>query len=239
MIESTGPEIEAALSGKTLVDVKRKGKQLWLTMSALSSKGRKKLHPSAAVLFHLGMTGSFVFRGRPRLQYAQGKETKEAVGWPPKFTKLELEFSNGECVAFCDPRRLGRIKIRSDPLQVEPISKLAPDPIIDGLSRSQVEAAIMKSGAPVKALLLDQEKVCCGIGNWVADEVLYQSNIHPSTKSNVLSPQDISNLTTAINSVLATAVSLRADKNLFPKNWIFHKRWVNNRGNLKELGIND
>ena len=35
--------------------------------------------------------------------------------------------------------------------------------------------------APIKAVLLDQERVVCGVGNWVADEVLFQSGIHPST----------------------------------------------------------
>ena len=34
----------------------------------------------------------------------------------------------------------------------------------------------------VKSVLLDQEKLVSGVGNWVADEVLYQSGIHPAVK---------------------------------------------------------
>ena len=34
----------------------------------------------------------------------------------------------------------------------------------------------------MKSLLLDQS-FAAGVGNWVADEVLYQSNIHPETLS--------------------------------------------------------
>ena len=32
-------------------------------------------------------------------------------------------------------------------------------------------------GTNVKSVLLDQEKLVSGVGNWVADEVLYQAGI--------------------------------------------------------------
>ena len=50
--------------------------------------------------------------------------------WPPRFTKLELQFEAGNALAFCDPRRLGRLRLRADPQNEEPWRSLAPDPLI-------------------------------------------------------------------------------------------------------------
>jgi len=36
-------------------------------------------------------------------------------------------------------------------------------------------------------VLLDQGKLVCGVGNWVADEVLYQAGVLPSAACNTLS----------------------------------------------------
>ena len=63
-------------------------------------------------------------------------EFKVSEEWPPRFCKLEITFGSdgdGEAVglAFTDPRRLGRIRLRDDPLNQPPIVKLGSDPIDD------------------------------------------------------------------------------------------------------------
>ena len=65
-----------------------------------------------------------------------------------------------------------------------------------------------------------------GIGNWVADEVLYQARIHPSTPANKLSPEQVSKLVEVIAYVLGTAVALDARNEDFPKDWLFHYRYT-------------
>ena len=65
-----------------------------------------------------------------------------------------------------------------------------------------------------------------GIGNWVADEVLYQSRIHLSTPADKLSPEQVSKLVEAITYVLGTAVALDARNEDFPKDWLFHYRYT-------------
>ena len=50
-----------------------------------------------------------------------------------------------------------------------------------------MRSALSSKSAPIKAVLLDQSAVVCGIGNWVADEVLYMSRIHPATAASALS----------------------------------------------------
>merc|ERR1712071_151787 len=80
----------------------------------------------------------------------------------------------------------------------------------------------------IKALLLDQKAVLCGIGNWVADEVLYQSNIHPN--QNYLTSKEVSTLQQSIPTILQTAVDcLIIHKTDYPSDWLFHQRWNKNQ----------
>ena len=74
------------------------------------------------VLFHFGMTGSFVIENEAAPSYKSFRVRNEH--WPPKFAKLEIIFSNNVKLAFCDPRRLGRIRLRTDPLNSSPIKDL-------------------------------------------------------------------------------------------------------------------
>jgi formamidopyrimidine-DNA glycosylase len=218
---ATRDELTATALSHSLDNVSRKGKHFWMQFSS-----------GYSLLFHLGMTGSVAFKGRKVAAY---KSFTVSSTWPPKFTKLMLEFSNGERFAFCDPRRLGRIRVLKDPLCSPPVSLLAPDPLLEPLSVDKVSVILSKSTAPIKSALLDQEKVCCGIGNWVADEVLYQGSIHPQTPCNVVASCEcsVNNLVRTIDKVLNEAVMANADDKAFPSDWLFHKRW--GKGKRKEI----
>jgi formamidopyrimidine-DNA glycosylase len=204
--------MKRALLGKELLGVSRKGKYIWFEM-----KG------SYGVLFHFGMTGSFLIRGDDVPQY---KSFTVSETWPPKFTKLELIFSNGKHLAFVDPRRLGRAKVLSCLATAsDSVASLARDPYTEGLPPDEIITQLNRYSAPIKSILLDQQKVCCGIGNYLADEVLYQSGIHPLTPANTLTPDMVHALINCISSVIRIAVDAKADYRQFPASWIFHHRW--------------
>ena len=95
--ESSATAVQKALAAKQVVAVRRKGKQLWL-----------QLDRPPHLLAHFGMTGAFVVKGIEAASYKEFKVHDEE--WPPRFTKLELVFSDGARLAFCDPRRLGRLR---------------------------------------------------------------------------------------------------------------------------------
>ena len=82
---------------------------------------------------------------------------------------------------------------------------------------------------PIKAVLLDQSALA-GIGNWVADEVLYQSRIAPKRIASSLVKREVSALRRAIESVLRHAVKVGADSHRYPKSWLFAHRWGGARG---------
>ena len=47
--------------------------------------------------------------------------------------------------------------------------------------------------APLKAVLLQQERFP-GIGNWMADEVLWRAGLHPARPAGSLQPKEIARL---------------------------------------------
>ena len=82
--------------------------------------------------------------------------------------------------------------------------------------------------APIKAVLLDQS-FAAGVGNWIADEVLYQARIAPSRRAHTLTAAEAAPRSArACKSVVATAVAARSDHARFPRGWLFHHRWGRN-----------
>ena len=91
-------------------------------------------------------------------------------------------------------------------------------------------ALIGRRSAPIKAVLLNQS-VAAGVGNWVADEVLYHAKIHPEQPASSLAPPQMIALQKALGDVIKTACDAGADADLFPDDWIFHHRWGKVEGN--------
>ena len=70
-----------------------------------------------------------------------------------------------------------------------------------------------------------QEGLISGIGNWLADEALYQSRIHPEQPVSTMTDQQMETLHTSLKGILELAVSVDSDAGRYPKDWLFHFRW--------------
>ena len=62
--------------------------------------------------------------------------------------------------------------------------------------------------ATTKGMLLDQQGVFCGIGNWIADEVCYQAGVHPAAAGDSLSVGQLRAVYDAVLYVCGTAVAV-------------------------------
>lgn len=192
--------IKKAFLGASVKKCMRKGKYIWFEMSS---------HPWP--VFHLGMTGIY--------EISDSMPTAKT-----KSVKLILEFDDGTFMIFRDPRRFGRIFLLDDPTHEKPLSNLGPDILNELPSASELYDLIAHRKAPIKALLLDQS-ILSGIGNWVADEVLFQSRIDPHRPASDLTKTEVKKLHDKISFVAKLAVKAGADDEKFPKNWLFHHRW--------------
>jgi formamidopyrimidine-DNA glycosylase len=204
--EAKSTKFKKTLEGSKVIGTDRRGKYFWL-----------KLNRKPWPVFHFGMSGhSDIF---PR-----GEKYKK-----PKSLKLELILDDGTAIVFRDPRRFGRIRLSEDPLTVGAISRLGFDPLFNFPSAKVLFGLLQKRNAPIKAVLLDQS-VFAGIGNWIADEVLYQSKLSPHRLANSLTQKEVTTLTKKILEIVKFAVKVKADHQKFPVNWLFHDRWSKGRG---------
>jgi formamidopyrimidine-DNA glycosylase len=200
----TADQIEKRLTGHTVKKIGRRGKYFWWELS-----------DELSLIGHLGMSGWMEF------------EPKE--GETPRFAKLIVETSGGKRLAITDARRLGRIWLVADPLKDPAIKRLGPDAYEDLPKNPKFSEMILKRKAPVKAVLLDQSFLS-GIGNYLADEILYHSHIAPQRKASDLTKLELKKLRTAITEIIGTAVHADADETRFPATWLFHHRWGGKRG---------
>ncbi len=195
----TGPAFASALVGRRVKTIRRRGKHLWFELD-------RRPWPA----FHFGMTGSFAIYDEPAKR--------------PRFWRLEIVFAGGVRLAFRDPRRFGRIRLQEDPESEPPIALLGRDPLLEPPTVRTLGPILARRRAPLKAVLLDQS-VFAGVGNWVADEILYQARLSPIRAASSLTAKEVSRLRRSLLSVLRRAVAVGADKDRFPRAWLFHDRW--------------
>ena len=189
-------ELRDALTGRMLIAAHRRGKTMWCETSGLDgSAGPGPRGPDLGI--HLGMSGRIVVTAADGW-VAEGGDPPGRDAQPRKaaWDRFTLEFADGGRMALFDKRRLGRIVLNPD------LDALGPD--AEEVTPAQFRALITKGTIAVKARLLDQSKIA-GIGNLLADEILWQAKIPPATPVSRLQRKDADRLYRAERSVLAAA----------------------------------
>src|ERR1019366_6189014 len=65
-----------------------------------------------------------------------------------------------------------------------------------------------------------------GIGNWMADEILWQAGLHPRRPAGKLRPAERKKLHCTVKSVSRTALrTVGVDYGELPRTWLFERRW--------------
>ena len=148
----------AAIHDTTLVAVRRVGKLLLLDHEGPDLTGTLGLR--------FGMTGRLLVNGTSpieKLEYSSGRND-------PAWDRVILHYSGGP-VAVRDPRRLGAIELEPDE------TALGADAW--DLDAAQLRSAMSGRRAPLKAFLLNQ-KAIAGLGNLLADEILWRVGLAPT-----------------------------------------------------------
>ncbi len=174
--------VQHALRGAKVTGSGRRGKYLWLELD-------RRPWP----VFHLGMTGHLQIRkagGNFTLPWGGERQSRGSAGKIKRrgssraapavlaYCRMRLLANDGTEIAFTDPRRFGRVRLARDPQEEAPISKLGFDPLHDFPTAQALGVLLARRRAPLKAVLLDQG-LFAGVGNWIADEVLFQARLSP------------------------------------------------------------
>lgn len=224
--EGLSPEVVcSAVLGRSVVGTGRKGKIFWI-----------ELDGKPWLFGHLGMSGWVRELGEegPRL-VSHGDAPLDDEEGRPRFLKLMLTTDENRRVAFTDGRRLGRIWLGDDPTKDPRVAALGPDALLSPLTAQDMARVFVNRRAPIKSLLLDQ-RLFAGVGNWVADEVLYQARIAPARPANSLTDPEVAALADALRNVLKFAVDVDADAGRYPEDWLFAHRWGGRHGSDAVMG---
>ncbi|XP_023645642.1 formamidopyrimidine-DNA glycosylase isoform X3 [Capsella rubella] len=220
VIDGISPsDFQNSVLGKTIVSARRKGKNLWLELDSPP-------FPS----FQFGMAGAIYIKGVAVTKYKRSA-VKDSEEWPSKYSKFFVELDDGLELSFTDKRRFAKVRLLANPTSVRPISELGPDALLEPMTVDEFAESLAKKKITIKPLLLDQGFIS-GIGNWIADEVLYQARIHPLQTASSLSKEQCEALHTSITEVIQHAVQVSADSKEFPVEWLFHFRWGKKPGNV-------
>jgi len=174
---ATPGEVGSALAGRRFEEPGRHGK--WLVCPA----------QGPALLFHFGMTGDLVWSGDEPHRH--------------RHDRLVLVFEEGE-LRYRNMRRLGGVWLAQDHDELKAVlGGLGPDAL--GVERGEFLELLSRRRGGVKAVLMDQRLVA-GIGNLVADEILWQARIHPRHRVDDLDANDRARLFRTMRRVLGPAV---------------------------------
>jgi len=123
----------------------------------------------------------------------------------PEYTRLLVSFKNGYHLAYDNQRKLG------------------PDVLNSDFDFRKFKESAKGKKAMIKSFLMNQ-KIMVGIGNIYSDEILFQAKIHPKTRINTLSENQLKKLFKIIKNVMKRSIDRRADPDKLSDSFIIPHR---------------
>ena len=190
------------LEGATVLEIKRRGKFLWMPLGQTGNGGSSSPVGSGdALVVHLGMSGQVLLR---ETNAPDDKHLR---------VRLVTEMPDGRAVdvRFVDQRIFGSMAV--DQL-AEGIGGLVPaqaahiaaDPLESVFDDDAFVAALRKRRTGIKRALLDQGLIS-GIGNIYADESLWRARLHYDRATDALTAAKARELLGHVREVLAQALA--------------------------------
>ncbi len=156
--------LRRALKGRKLGEPQRTGKLLVLPTDG------------ASLGMRFGMTGVLGIDGDDTLEELFYGPSRQNPAW----IRLRIHTAAG-ILYVRDPRILGSVELDPD------VSRLGPDAL--AITPTQLRDALDGSAAALKARLMDQQRIA-GVGNLIADEVLWRAGLAPGRPAGSLDAND-------------------------------------------------
>ena len=140
------------------------------------------------IIIHLRMTG--------RIDIVEGGV--------PKYTTVEFDFHNKKKMCLVDFRKFGKVWIVENINEI--VGNLGIEPLGQEFTAKKFKMMLSNRRGRLKPLLLNQQFIA-GIGNYLADEILFRASLHPLRTANTLSDTEIKNLHRAIRHIIRKAIN--------------------------------
>ncbi|MEU4221154.1 bifunctional DNA-formamidopyrimidine glycosylase/DNA-(apurinic or apyrimidinic site) lyase [Actinoplanes sp. NPDC026623] len=172
----------AILAGRTVVDVARRGKYLWLPLDS-----------GDAIIAHLGMSGQLLM---------QPADAEDEV-----HLRVRITFADGgPQLRFVDQRTFGGLSVSEDGAELpHEIAHIARDPMDPLFDDELFVTSLRRRHTEIKRALLDQTLIS-GIGNIYADEALWRARLHGARPTDALTRPAVHRLLAHVRDVLGEAI---------------------------------
>lgn len=168
--DAEAAHVYGVMGGAALLDVSRIGKLLLIHLSGDHTVG-----------LTFGLSGSLMLDG----EIARADGTRRTHSHKPQHVRLSIEVDDSRVLILEDLLRLATLEIDPD------MSALGPD--IMELDKDAFRGLLAGSKATIKGLLMNQGHVA-GIGNLIADEILFQGKIDPRRTASDITGDDLDDL---------------------------------------------
>lgn len=202
-------DFRSRLIHQTLGQPRRRGKYLWIPLSAAGSRPGSGASADAALMIHLGMSGQVLVEDRTTPAEKHLKISLDLAARPGAPDQLR----------FVDQRIFGGMQI--SPLEPSdhpsgsvpaPVAHIAPDPFEALTPESRLDASeqlfrgLRRRRTGLKRALLDQTLIS-GVGNIYADEALWRAQLHFARRTETMTRSATSRLFTAVHHVMSDALA--------------------------------
>lgn len=179
---SSSLQFSRLVKGKQITSVERRGKAIVIT-----------LDDTHTLVVRLGMSGNILLRpkGHPR----------------DKHGHVIFRLDDGRQLRFVDARQFGEVyaEAETDWGKIPDLAKYGPEPLCRELTPEYLHSKLAKRSGKIKPILMDQGFIA-GIGNIYADEICFQTGIHPERPANSLSSAECTKLHQTIREILPEAI---------------------------------
>lgn len=198
--ETNTRELVRRLRRARLISSHARGKQMLFVFSGDNALG-----------IHLGMTGTL----RVEAPDFSGDKHDHLVLRQPK-----------RALVFRDPRQFGRVRFHHGIEAPLWLRSAVPEISDRAFNEGFVQAFLQRHRrAPIKGVLLSQSGFS-GIGNWMADEILWRARIRPDKKAGRLRTSERAALLRETRFVARHSLRIIGRENReLPNTWLIHERW--------------
>jgi len=198
---ATPADLVGAVTGRRVVSARRRGKLLIVDLGVSEMPasrdrglGGGSALPPRRLGLRFGMTGRLLLDGHgpiDRLLYSSARDE-------PAWDRFGLRFTDGGTLVVRDPRLLGGVVLDPDE------GGLGPDAATVRLS--ELTGAVGGRATPLKAALLDQGRIA-GIGNLMADELLWRAGLAPGRLAGSLTGDEVARLHRFVRSTVRMLIA--------------------------------
>jgi formamidopyrimidine-DNA glycosylase len=134
---------------------------------------------------------------------------EEPVRPLPKNVSAAIRLDDGGALRLVEhgSQKRARLWLVEDPAEVAEVRSLGPDPTRGGLTRDRFLQALRAESRQLKTFLTDQRAIA-GIGNGLADEILWEAGLSPLALTGRVAEADAATLHAAVLRVPAAQIEL-------------------------------